>query len=161
MIRKTALAFAAALSLAGAAHAGTYALTGSFDTAPAVNVLTGSFSFDDTQVAAGGFDGTFDLTALTFSFQGQSYTLALATDPYVQFESGTLTGPNALFTTPGGGSLALQSFFGSSNFTYVAATGTEQLGTLSFSVATVPEPGTWALMLGGLGAAALVRRRKV
>ena len=64
MIRKTALALAAALSLAGAAQAGPQVLTGSFDAAPAVVVLTGNFSFDDAEVAAGGGAGDFTMTLL-------------------------------------------------------------------------------------------------
>lgn len=157
MIRKTLLALAA-FTLAAAAQAATYNVTGSFDSDPATPVLTGSFSFDDTGLPA-GFDGTLDLTALTLSFMGQTYTLAQATDPFVQFEMGALTGPNALFTVPGG-DLALQSFFGSSNFIY-AVGGSDRFGTLSFSVANpVPEPGTWALMLGGLAAVGIARRRK-
>lgn len=160
MIRKTALAFAtAALTLAGAAQAGTYTLTGSFDIDPATHVLTGSFDFDDAVVATGGADGAFDLTSLTFTFQGQTFTLAQATDPYVQFEGGTLTGPNALFTTAGGGTLSLQSFFGSSNFTYTA-NGSDALGTLSFTAAAVPEPASFALVLAGLGALGFAARRR-
>ena len=90
MIRKSLLALAA-LTLTGAALAAPYTITGSFDADPAVNVLTGSFDFSDAQVAAGGFDGAFDLTTLSFTFLGQSYTLAQATDAYVQFEGGSLT----------------------------------------------------------------------
>ena len=117
MIRKSLLALAA-LTLTCATQAATYNFSGSFDADPSTSVLAGSFSFDDGVVAAGGFDGDFSLTSLTFSFQGQSYTLAQATDPYVKFEGGTLTGPNAMFSTPAGHALALQSFFGSSGFTY-------------------------------------------
>ncbi|MFT7775270.1 PEP-CTERM sorting domain-containing protein [Roseateles sp.] len=156
MIRKSLLALAA-LAAAGAAHAATYSFTGSFDTDPATSVLTGTFSFDDVVVAAGGSDGSFDLTSLTISFQGQTYTLAQATDPYVQFDGGQLTGPNALFTTPSGGELALQSFWGSSGFTYFV-NSTSHIGTLNISA--VPEPEGWALMLGGLGAVALIARRR-
>lgn len=156
MIRKTLLALAA-LTLVGAAQAATLNFSGSFDTAPATSVLSGSFSFDDAVVSAGGFDGDFALTALSFSFQGQSYTLAAATDPYVKFEAGTLTGPNALFSTPGGGTLALQSFFGSSGFTYNIG-GADQLGTLN--VSAVPEPESYALMLAGLGLVGLMARRR-
>ncbi len=156
MIRKTALTFAA-LTLACSAQAGTFSLTGSFDAAPGVNVLTGTFSFDDVVVANGGFDGTFNLTALTLSFQGQTYTLAQAMDPYVQFEGGTLTGPNARFVTTTGGTLDLTSFFGASNFNY-AAGGLDQGGTLTISA--VPEPESYALMLGGLGLVGWMARRR-
>lgn len=156
MIRKSLLALAA-LTLAGAAQAATYNFSGSFDADPANTVLNGSFSFDDAVVAAGGFDGDFSLTSLSFSFQGQSYTLAQATDPYVKFEGGTLTGPNASFATPAGNLLALQSFFGSSGFTYSVGS-TDQLGTLNISV--VPEPESYALMLAGLGIVGFLARRR-
>ena len=158
MIRKSLIALAA-LTLVGAAHAGTYAVTGSFD-GSSTNVLTGTFSFDDAIVSAGNFDGTFDLTELTINFQGQTYTLGQAFDPYVQFEGGTLTGPNAAFTLQSGNTLALQSFFGSSSFTYTVG-GTDTLGTLNVTLAgAVPEPSSYALLLGGLGAMGLVARRR-
>jgi hypothetical protein len=159
MIRKSLLALAA-LTLAGAAQASLYTVTGSFDANASVDVLSGSFEFDDAEVAAGGFDGAFTLTALNFSFLGESFTLADATDPYVQFDGGTLTGPNGLFTTAGG-TLALQSFFSSANFTFSPLRGDDQLGTLVITAAnTVPEPVSLALVLGGLGAATLGSRRR-
>lgn len=158
MNRKSILALAV-LTLAGAAQAATYNFTGSFDTAPTATVLNGSFSFDDAVVSAGGFDGDFSLTSLSFSFQGQTYTLAQATDPYVKFEGGTLTGPNGRFATQGGGAVDLFSIFGASNFNY-AINGIDQGGTLSISA--VPEPESYALMLGGLGVVGfLARRRKL
>lgn len=162
MIRKSLLALAA-LTLAGAAQASLYTVTGSFDADPGTEVLTGTLDFSDAEVAAGGADGAFALTALSFSFLGESFTLAGAFDPYVQFEGGTLTGPNASFTTSAGDTLALQSFFGVAGFTFSGANG-DRLGTLSLAPAAtaLPEPASLALALGGLGAAALgARRRKV
>lgn len=156
MIRKTILALTA-LVLAGAAHASPYTFTGSFDTDPSSTVITGRFNFDDALVAAGGSDGSFDLSALSISFMGQAYSLSDATDPYVQFEAGALTGPNAMFTLGSGKTLALQSFFGSSSFTYAVA-GVDTLGTLTISA--VPEPASLALLLTGLGVVGLVTRRR-
>jgi len=160
MIRKSLLALAA-LTLAGAAQASLYTVTGSFDANAAVDVLTGTFSTDDTEVAAGGFDGQFTLTSLSFTFLGESFTLADATDPYVQFDGGSLTGPNGLFTTAGG-TLSLQSFFGSSSFTFAPLRDDEQLGTLVITqaAATVPEPASYALVLAALGGGLFARRRK-
>ncbi|WP_457422801.1 PEP-CTERM sorting domain-containing protein [Roseateles sp. P5_E7] len=158
MIRNFALALTA-LALAAAAHAGTYAVTGSFDNDPGVEVLTGSFSFDDAQVAAGGFDGSFDLTSLNFTFLGQTYALTDATTAYVQFDFGSLSGPVATFSTSGG-TLDLQSFFGTNYFTYVTRAG-EAYGTLSLDVAaSVPEPASYALVLAALGGGLFARRRK-
>jgi hypothetical protein len=158
MIRKSLLALAA-LTLAGAALASPHSITGSFDSNPGVTVLTGTFDFDDSQVAAGGFDGAFDLSSLNFSFNGESFTLAQAApnSAYVQFDGGTLTGPNGFFTTAGGGSLELQSFFGSSNFTFSSARG-DLLGTLT--IAAVPEPASLALVLGGLAVVGAASRRR-
>lgn len=155
MIRKTLLALA--LAGAGLAQAATYNFSGSFENAPATPVLSGSFSFDDAVVAAGGLDGDFALTALSLIFQGQTYTLAQAASPSVTFEGGLMTGPNAAFTTPAGHTLLLQSFFGASSFTY-SVSGNEQLGNLSISA--VPEPESYALMLAGLGIVGFLARRR-
>lgn len=155
---KKSLLALAALSLAGLAQAATYNFSGSFDAQSGAPALSGQFSFDESLVAAAGGDGQFALSALSLNFMGQSYSLAQAFDPYVQFEAGALVGPNASFQTANGGTLALQSFFGSSNFTYTL-NGADSSGTLSISA--VPEPSTWLMSLAGLAAVgAIARRRK-
>ena len=160
MIRKTLTALAVLSLATAAAQAATYNFPGSFDDNANTTVLSGTFSFDDAVVAAGGFDGAFDLAALNFTFGGQSYTLpqSFPGSAYVQFESGSLTGPNAHFTTPAGNGLDLQSFFGASNFTYTV-NGLDQNGTLTITAA-VPEPATWALGLAGLAAIGFVLNRR-
>jgi hypothetical protein len=155
---KKSLLALAALSLAGLAQAATYNFSGSFDAQSGAPALSGQFSFDESLVAAAGGDGQFTLSALSLNFMGQSYSLAQAFDPYVQFEAGALVGPNASFQTANGGTLALQSFFGWSNFTYTL-NGADSSGTLSISA--VPEPSTWLMSLAGLAAVgAIARRRK-
>lgn len=162
MIRKTLLVLA--LSAAGLAQAATYSIVGSFDDAPATNVLSGSFSLTDSHLVAGlaGSIDTANLTSLNVSFLGQALSLGQlkpgSYQPYAQFDFGALTGPNALFNTQGGGSLELQSFFGSSNFTY-SVNGSDRLGTLTISAA-VPEPQSYALLLGGLAAVGFIARRR-
>lgn len=157
-LKKKSLLALAALSLAGLAQAATYNFSGHFDGQSGAPALTGQFSFDDSLVAAGGGDGQFALSSLNLSFMGQSFTLAQAFDPYVQFEGGVLVGPNTSFQTATGGTLALQSFFGSANFSY-SLNSVESSGTLSISA--VPEPSTWLMSLAGLAAVgAIVRRRK-
>jgi len=153
----TALAL---LTGALAAQAATYSFSGAVTSGPQLGqLLSGQFSFDDAAAALAGPDGTVALTGLSLSFLGQTFQLPAAIDAYAQFEGGQLLGPNAGFTgfaTPGA-TLQLQSFFGSSGFTYNAG-GLDSLGDLT--VSAVPEPAGWALGLAGLAVVAGLSRRR-
>jgi hypothetical protein len=76
------------------------------------------------------------------SVQGGVATLQFSSLEFLDVEIG-----NALGTTPGATDWTL--------------TGLQAGDRLNFSVSAVPEPGTWALLLAGLGAVGgLVRRRR-
>jgi len=142
------------------AQAATYNFSGTVISGPQLGqLLSGQFSFDDAAAALAGPDGSVDLTGLSLSFLGQTFQLGQALDPYAQFEGGQLIGPNAGFSgfAVPGATLQLQSFFGSSNFTYNAG-GLDSLGELSISA--VPEPASWALGLAGLAVVLGLSRRR-
>ncbi len=154
---------ALALAMASpAAMAATHQFSGVINFSAATPSLVGEaiaveFSYSDAAAALAGADGSVDLLSLDVSFLGQTYHLGQAVDAYAQFEGGLLIGPNAGFANVLGGDLQLQSFFGSSGFTY-SRDGLDSIGELS--VSAVPEPSSWALSLVGiLAIGAVVRRR--
>jgi hypothetical protein len=161
---KAMLALAALVLTAGAAQAApvNYTFGGVIEDtngAPTLvgEVFSGTFSFDDALLT--NSTDFLDLTGLTVSFLGVSYTLADASPgSVVDFFAGQVTGIDAYFAAAN--QLTLTNGFGSPYLNYISAAGVESNG--SFTVTAVPEPAALALSLAGLGAAgfATTRRRR-
>ncbi|HMJ06002.1 MAG TPA: PEPxxWA-CTERM sorting domain-containing protein [Chthoniobacterales bacterium] len=151
----SALAFAATLPLATAAHADVYVFdlsgpnTASFmlDSSPTPSSTTSSYF--DLQNVAGTYNGspaTFaDIFFFTGSFDGGFAATGVNLNLVgTQLFTGTLTNPTFKL-----GTFALcDCSFGTPNY------------SLSITSGAVPEPATWAMMLIGFGAIGLTMRRR-
>ncbi len=172
MIRKTLLA-AAIAGLALQAQAANVVINIGSDAFDAGSLagqkLTGTFSFDDTALTAA--TEWLPLSSFSFTLDSQTYTIGsdvLGGDPNFA--------PRVLFI--GGAVLGLEASVDATDKTigfvpgfdlggsYVFALGANPspvdygTATLTFTAA-VPEPESYALMLGGLGVVGwLARRRK-
>lgn len=154
-ILRTALA-AAALSLAAAAaSADDFYFKGSITASEiggvAGQTFGGTFSLD---LPASDFSGEVLLTAFNFSFGGQTYTLTAAdvgSPAAMSFDAGQFAGFRYVSTL---NSTSLDLFSGfpealQGTLVHVNAGGLASEG--SFQISAVPEPESYALMLGGLG----------
>lgn len=155
MIRKHLLALAAAaLALGSSAQAATYNFNGTIEQGALAGLsFGGQFSFDDTLLTAD--TDWLPLTSLSFSFNGQTYTLAgaEANSTSASFWAGELLGVDAVYGTATTG-LVLTNGFGNP---YLADTA-GNFG--SYSVSAVPEPSSWALAIAGLAVVGGVARRR-
>ena len=175
-IRQARRVLAALLLATGAAtaQAASFSFAGLTDSGPLTGLaFSGSFSYE---APAAGFDGSVDLQAFALDFAGQQYGLATAdagTTPVAAFAAGSFIGfdfqdtasldldlrPQVQFTA---------GFFdlGQAFFSYVGrdTAGNTLQGFGSYSVnavaSAVPEPAGLALALAGLGALAVLRRRR-
>ena len=176
---KHALIAAAALfAFSAPAAADTVVVTGDTTGAPTYNR-----PFTTTTLSGVGVDNPYETTSFTVSAAG-IYTLALNSDEFDTFlslYSGSFDPDNALSNLlavdddGGTGVNSLISFSLVAGTTYLAvATGydvddfgeyaltLDGPGTITVDGAVVPEPATWAMMIGGMAlAGGALRRRRV
>jgi hypothetical protein len=152
----------------GAAHALDYSFTGTLSDGPLTGQsFSGNFSFNEAALSA-SFTGELPLTAFGLQLGAQLYTLTGAdagSTPGAAFDGGQFVGlsfsdsqavdsasrPHVAFVA--GFTAFDQAYLG-----YVGSGGAAGFG--SYSVAVVPEPGTWALWLAGLVGVTHMARRK-
>jgi hypothetical protein len=159
----TTLVAAALLALSGT----SYAAPGPID------LSTGSAGFSNTPVA-GDFTDVYTFTLVSPAVLNGSVTAVVNGAQDVDFTSIVLSGPSGSFNflpqlgdpvevlaTPAAG------FQLASGFYALTLTGSNSLAMGSYggniavtAVPAVPEPETYALMLGGLGALAFMARRQ-
>lgn len=154
-----ALALAAVLA-AGSAQAteALYTLQGLADSGPlAETPFIGSFAYD-ASAAAGDFSGSIALSRFVLDFAGQAYTLASAdAAPTAVFDLGVFLGLDYVDADSADLSvrpdLALvPGFFGFDGEAYLAYEAAGGIGGYgSYRITAVPEAGTAAMLLAGLG----------
>ena len=149
---------AAAALLATAAQAATGTLQGLLDAGPlAGTTFTGSYSYDDSGLTG----ATFEQIALTgFSLTLLSDVFSLNTSATADFGSGVFLG---LSYTDARTSYTLTLSSGSVDASdafvhYQPTTGLESSG--GYTVSAVPEPASYALLIGGLCSLSLMARRR-
>ncbi|MCE4556331.1 FxDxF family PEP-CTERM protein [Pelomonas cellulosilytica] len=168
MIRKTILAAAIA---AVALHVQAADVVINFSSTPfddgslGGKVLTGQFVYDDTTLFTDPVWNTMlaPVKSLSFMLNGQAYSVTgteLAASA-VTFNGSAVAGVEMVASFGTGYSLVTASPVGDfPAFTYYANGDFSDQGAATLSFAPVPEPESYALMLGGLGVIGWIARRR-
>jgi opacity protein-like surface antigen len=159
-LRTLALALLTALGSA-AAQASLVNFNGTLDAGPlAGDVFSGSYSFDDSALIGSGFE-SLDLLTLSLNFQSALYGLTAGAT--ADFQDGIFLGLTYNTSAPAytlsftSGSFDLTDAF----FHVQPLTGGIESSGGYTTAAALPEPASIALVLAGLGAVGLGRRRTV
>ena len=150
---------------------GTFDSTGGTITSDIYGVIFDSNGAAVTPIL--NFNNTADPSGAAFVFRSFPTAVILAPGQYQvatwgydsTFRNYNNSGPGGpvTFNTLGGSLTAVSSSYGASNTPGVYATipdnGSTRYGASSFLAGAVPEPASWALMIGGIGFAGLVARR--
>lgn len=143
----------------------SYDFSGIIDSGPYLDEpLTGSFTTVDAGSLTGVGEEYLDLASFSFTFLGQTYSLADAeSTPVAHYYDGTFLGLDLLSLThdPWYGFVSGFPLLYEASFAYEPSQGNAGYGTVTYREvqASVPEPGTLALLMAGLGLAAWSRRR--
>jgi hypothetical protein len=172
MMRKFAVALAAAsaLSISTVANAAII-VTGSSNVDTPITVVNGStqstVDWGRNPEPSGSFNGSVDLfndLAGLYSIIVSSSTPGAAiTSLSISGISGTLGSYSASGSAPSLSLLVPSLAVGNYRVAFTGtapSTGAVATGNLTFQVAPVPEPGTWAMMLVGFGAIGFAMRRR-
>ncbi|MFZ5483854.1 MAG: PEP-CTERM sorting domain-containing protein [Pseudomonadota bacterium] len=160
----TSLAFTLFGQIALAAPV-SYDFTGYIDSGHYVDeTFSGAFTTVDVDSLTGVDDEFLDLASFSFTFLGQNFSLADAdASPAAHYYDGEFLGLDLLILTFDPWFGFVSGFFAldEAYFAYQPSQGDAGYGTVTYRdvQASVPEPGTLALLMAGLGLAAWSRRR--